>query len=948
MTNTASKNYSDGVSLAESLYNHPWVNTAIGPVESWPPELRALLGVMLGSKQPMFTVWGPKLTLLYNDAYRSILGDKDRNALGRSFLDVWDEVRTDLAPLVDRSLSGDSVHMDDITLFVDREGQKQEAHFAFSYTPVRDGAGDVRGFFCACNETTTSVTEARRQAFRLDLEISLRELDEANSIIKVAAQNLGQHLRADRVFYSDMTAKDAFFFRLQWSGSSSLTDKSFALQDLDLEAEMPLRHGQSVTVTEVLPSFARPGILPPIGAYVAVPARRGTEIEAILLVAAAPRNWSKAEVSLIESVATLVNNAVQRIRAKQEVLASAANLRSLMSAMANQVWTATSDGTVNWVNERAAEYLGVMHAKDSNFVWIDFMHAEDVSASDNRWQAAINSGLVYEVEFRLRRADGVYRWHLARAVADRDQAGQILRWIGTNTDIDDQKRAELDLAAAKVVAEEANLAKSAFIANMSHELRTPLSAIIGYSEMMAEEMSDGCKPGELASDMAKVESNARHLLGLINDVLDLSKVESGKMDVFTEEFAIEPTLREVASTVASLVANKGNTLQLELAPDLGTMRSDLVKLRQMLLNLLSNAAKFMENGVITLSAVRQPNAEDGRCLVFAVKDTGIGMSHAQLSKLFQRFAQADASTTRRFGGTGLGLSLTKAFADMLGATIDVDSAPDEGTTFTLRFPVGYVPVVDEVPPALVQSEVNAGQELILVIDDDADQRALITRFLHREGFRVQTAADGRSGLELARQLRPRAIMLDVMMPGIDGWSVLTELKADPDLKSIPVIMVSATDQRTLAAALGAADYMLKPVNWERFRDLVSRFRTSQGSILLVEDDFASRSNMRVMLEEDGWSVTEAANGKLGLGAAAANPPSLVLLDLSMPVMDGFAFIEQVRALPGCSEIPIVVMTARNLSREERQRLRGVSQILNKGDISLAELTNRLKNLGETE
>ncbi len=288
------------------------------------------------------------------------------------------------------------------------------------------------------------------------------------------------------------------------------------------------------------------------------------------------------------------------------------------------------------------------------------------------------------VECEAERADGE-RFPAELSVTPLKVGGEAL-FTAYLRDITERKRAERELAAARDAAEEANRAKSHFIANMSHELRTPLSAIIGYSEMLREEMEDGADAEGLAPDMHKIESNARHLLGLINDVLDLSKIESGKMEVFVEGFDVESTVRDVASTVAALVEKKGNRLALDLAPGLGAMRSDLTKVRQMLLNLLSNAAKFTEGGTITLSASRGPGQDGGDRLTFAVRDSGIGMTEAQMGKLFQRFSQAEASTTSKFGGTGLGLSISRAFATMLGGDIAVASEPGRGSTFTVRLP----------------------------------------------------------------------------------------------------------------------------------------------------------------------------------------------------------------------------------------------------------------------
>ena len=475
-------------------------------------------------------------------------------------------------------------------------------------------------------------------------------------------------------------------------------------------------------------------------------------------------------------------------------------------------------------------------------------------------------------EHRVRRHDGIYRLFVVRAAPvfetsvlgasvqgrpGQGRPGRLREWVGVHEDITDRRLAEDDLRAARDAAEDANRAKSQFLANMSHELRTPLSAIIGYSEMLEEEIGDTGDPAGLLPDMAKVKSNARHLLGLINGVLDLSKIESGKMEVYAEDFDVSPLVQDVAATAQALVDKRGNTLAVKLAPDLGQMHQDVTKLRQMLLNLLSNAAKFTERGAITLAASRA-----GGEVQFRVSDTGIGMTAEQLDKLFQRFQQADASTTRRFGGTGLGLSITKAFSSMLGGTVAVDSVPGRGTSFTLRLPAAWQPPQADLPDADAPGAETpaAGSVPILVIDDDPAVLDLITRFLQREGFAVRTALDGETGLRLAAELRPSAILLDIMMPRVDGWAVLSRLKADPALSSIPVVVVSFVDERGLGYSLGAADYLVKPVEWDRLRQALEALAPeSRGDVLVVDDDEGTRDRLRSMLNRAGWSVQVAAD-----------------------------------------------------------------------------------------
>jgi PAS domain S-box-containing protein len=580
------------------------------------------------------------------------------------------------------------------------------------------------------------------------------------------------------------------------------------------------------------------------------------------------------------------------------------------------------------------------------------IHPEDRKRVQGDSEHAAQTGQSYYSEFRVVRPEGDTRWCVAGGAATCDSSGRAVRLSGVTQDITTIKEAELQLQAAKEAAEEANRAKSQFLANMSHELRTPLSAVIGYSEMLQEEIEDLGQEGLLA-DMRKIEANARHLLGLINDVLDLSKIEAERMEIYAETFSVPEIVHDVAATVESLVEKKGNSLALEISDDLGEAQTDQTKLRQCLINLLSNAAKFTEGGRIVLAVSRAPrNGDDW--LSFRVTDTGIGMNPEQQAKLFQRFTQADASTTRRFGGTGLGLAITRAFAEMLGGRIEVESREGAGTTFTLLMPATYVAPSPEAVAHHDHDALHRTREAlpipgghVLIIDDDAATRDLLARFLEKDGFTVATARDGREGVERARELKPRVILLDVTMPRMDGWSVLRTLRADPDLGATPIIMVTVLDEQNLAFSLGATDYLQKPIEWNQLKSAMERFKPSEhkGPVLIIDDDPDARERMAAMLTREGWRVASAENGVAGLEATAAKKPCLILLDLMMPEMDGFGFLRALRERDEWRDIPVVVLTAKDITADDRRRLAGrADRVLQKGGLSLTDLAESLRPL----
>jgi PAS domain S-box-containing protein len=523
--------------------------------------------------------------------------------------------------------------------------------------------------------------------------------------------------------------------------------------------------------------------------------------------------------------------------------------------------------------------------------------------------------------------------------------GELTGMLFVAMDVTERKRAEQEILVAMRAAEAANSTKSAFLANMSHELRTPLNAIIGYSEMLQEEAEDLDAEG-LIPDLKKIESAGKHLLALINDVLDLSKIEAGKMSLYLEEFALPGLVEDVVHTVHPLVEKNNNRLVVDCPAEIGAMHADVTRVRQVLYNLLSNACKFTDNGIIRLVVTRE-DVDGTDWIYIRVSDTGIGMSAGQMAGLFQAFSQADASTTRKYGGTGLGLAISRKFCNMMGGDMTVDSEQGKGTTFTASIPAAVkVEQVEEQTPRLSEppAEVTVKPNSVLVIDDDVTVHDLMTRNLQKDGYNVVPADSGREGLRLAREIKPIAITLDVMMPGMDGWAVLKELKAHPDTRDIPVIMMTMVDDRNLGYALGATDYLTKPVEKSRLLEMLQRYKDTcePSSVLVVEDDPVSREMVCKQLKTAGLKVCEAKNGRVALERIAEGRPCLIILDLMMPEMDGFEFVDEIRRHRDWADIPIVVLTAKTLTAEDHTRLKGgVRKILQKGAYNKEELIKRV-------
>ncbi len=522
------------------------------------------------------------------------------------------------------------------------------------------------------------------------------------------------------------------------------------------------------------------------------------------------------------------------------------------------------------------------------------------------------------------------------------------------------------LESARDQAESASVSKSQFLANMSHELRTPLNAIIGYTEILIEDFEEEEATGP-TEDLQKIRRSAHHLLTLINDILDLSKIEAGRMLPDVHVFDISTLVDEVVATINPIASQKRNKLMINVEADIGDARSDSVKIRQCLLNLMSNACKFSEDGIVTLSVRSLDRADSDGLMQFTISDTGIGMTEEQLANLFQPFMQADATTTRKFGGTGLGLAITKRFAELLGGDITVTSEPGIGTTFTMVLPktvTGQHTATEEylrvmptslpaiTMPAAVSPETqtqNPDAPLILVVEDEPSSRELMIRWLSRMGYRVETAVDGEQGLAKARELKPSVILLDVTMPKMTGFEVLKQLRTDPVTEMIPTIMVTAHDDRRYGLLMGAAEHLTKPIERQDLARILTLYSgKGEGEVLLVEDDPSIAEIYIRGISQAGFEVHHARNGVEALGMMDFNTYSLAIVDLMMPEMDGFELIEALEKRDPSKSMPIMVVTAKELTRDDRARLAGrIDKLHMKGGLSPRELVKDIYKLTET-
>jgi signal transduction histidine kinase/CheY-like chemotaxis protein len=532
-------------------------------------------------------------------------------------------------------------------------------------------------------------------------------------------------------------------------------------------------------------------------------------------------------------------------------------------------------------------------------------------------------------------AGGEFSQHVD--VPNRDELGVLAANINSMNDELGRLYGELEAASQH---------KSEFLANMSHELRTPLNAIIGFSEVLKMQMFGELneKQDEYVEDIL---TSGKHLLSLINDILDLSKIEAGRMELEVESFVLAEALNNGVSMLRERAARRGLTLSLDVDPRIGAIEADERKVKQVIYNLLSNAVKFTpEGGRVTVTASRLPDE-----VRVAVADTGIGISETDQAKIFEEFRQGTRHSGADQEGTGLGLALARRLVEMHGGRIWLESEPGKGSTFTFALPAAHAPEAPAVPEPAPAVALKRDPLAVLIVEDDPRAAQLLSIYLEGAGLHPTIAPSGEQGLEAATALQPGTIILDILLPGRDGWDILAELKATPATAAIPVVIVSTLDERGRGFALGASDYLLKPVDREALLGTLERVGCSRdGSgarvkVLAIDDDPVALELTSAVLGPAGFDVLRAGGGEEGIAMARREQPALVILDLLMPEVDGFTVVERLKADPATADIPVVVFTGKSLTREERERLNTkVGHLAQKTEFDRAGFAELVRNM----
>lgn len=744
-----------------------WSGPGLGQPAQWPQPLQSVVSLMLGSAFPMFVAWGPSLHTLYNDAYGQIMGAKHPGGMGQPFHEIWHEIRADVEPLVRRVMGGEAFFMENLPLRMHRRGFDEDTWFTFSYSPVHDEAGAVAGFFCACTETTGMVLAERHQ--RAEQERLQSLFDQAPGFIAIMRG-------PDHVFEF---ASQAY---VQLTGFRDVVGKPLAValpevveQGFVKLLDHVFRTGEPFVGRSVRLMLNRERDAPPTEAwldFVYQPLRDAT--------------------GAINGVFVQGHEVTELQRTQQALLAFSNSIPAI-------AWVAATDGPLERFNSQWQIYTGQTEESALGHGWTASLHPDDRALARQTWEGVRAGNQAWQVEYRLRGADGAYRWFRAHAVPQLDAAGRVLRWFGTTTDIEDSK-------AAAQVLQQADRQKDEFLATLAHELRNPLAPIRTAVQLLT---SSSATADVRERATAVIGRQVGHMAHLLDDLIDIARITRRRLVLKKEWVSVDELVETALETARPLAHGKKQSLSASVASPGLHLVADPVRVAQILSNLLNNASKYTDvGGRIALEVVLE---DQGLC--FSVTDNGIGMSEAAIGNIFTMFAQEQSALDRSEGGLGIGLALVKGLVELHGGSV---SAHSEGANRGSRFVV-TLPGAAPVQATALASHASAAQagctRTVLLADDNRDAADVLAELLRLDGHLVHTASDGLQAVELAAQLRPDVLVLDIGMPGLNGYEVARQVRAQP-WGSRP-LLIAATgwgqeDDRQKALAAGFDLHLTKP------------------------------------------------------------------------------------------------------------------------------------------
>jgi PAS domain S-box-containing protein len=795
------------------LRTYDWSNSPLGHPDGWPGPLRTAVSMVLDSSFPMFIGWGGELGFLYNDAYARILGGKHPAALGRPFQQIWAEIWPDIAPIIERALSGQSSYHEDLPLLVLRRGYLEQSYFTFSYSPLHDADGSVGGMYCTVIETTERVQAERRAAFELKLTDALLPLTSPQQVLETASALLGEQVQADRVIYAEVDP-DAGTFEVphQFSRPGMPVQRP----GLRLDAFGPalvaaVRAGETVCVDDVrldprtaasVAAWEERGI----GALLTVPLVKAGRLSGFLsLHSTAPWRWTESEVAFARSTAERTWAALETARAQAELRAERDRSRYLFDTIAEGFLVLDQDCTIRQMNPEGLRFCGVtaQQAIGSN-LWALFPKARDSDAA-RLYRRVIDTRVAGIAEHCHQLPDGRIAWADLRAYPLQD--GGIAVFF---RDITDRKLAELKLR-------EADQRKDEFLAMLAHELRNPLAPISAAAELLAIGKLD---EEHVRRSSAIVARQVRHMTSLVDDLLDVSRVTRGLVTLARAPVTAHTIVDEAVEQVLPLVRGRKQQLSVTVQDEGITVLGDKARLVQVMANVLGNAAKYTPDG-------RRIDVHAGVCggqLVLSVRDEGIGMEQELTARVFDLFAQAERSADRSLGGLGLGLALVKHLVELHGGSVSCSSPGlGQGSTFEIALPVleGQAPAGPQGAPGKLRGQ---GALRLLAVDDNADAAQTLGMLLEACGHEVLVEHDSRRALARAREARPDACLLDIGLPEIDGNELARRLRADPATAGAALVAVTGYGQeqdRQRAFAAGFDHYLVKPVDMDKLAEVLA-------------------------------------------------------------------------------------------------------------------------------